>query len=793
MGAIDWERARPILEEALRLDAEEADSFVRAQWKGSAEECERLLGLMHRERAASTFLRSPERPASSPGFIDGEALASGSLVGPFRLVRPIGEGGMGSVWYAEREGDFSQSVAIKILRPDRLTAEYEQRFRRERSLLARLQHPGIARLIDGGVLSDGASFLAMEYVDGREVDVWVRETALGVRGTLELFLKICDAVQAAHEAGIVHRDIKPSNVLVTEEGQPKLLDFGIAKLAQPDDRESLLLTQTGDRLLTPRYASPEQVRGEPVSQASDVYALGVLLFELLTGRSPHGDSSTWNELEDAILHEAVRRPSACADRGRRTELRGDLDVVVVRALAKEPGRRYAGARELSADIRRHIDGLPIHARPDSKLYRASKFVRRNRLFVAATVIVVGTLVTGLAVSHHNYVLAEDAREQTTEALGEAQLRRAIADEVNRFLADDLLRGADPTKFHNVDVRMRTVLDQAAERIEGRFPDAPLVEAAIRYAIGGTYLALGLPAAAEPHCRRAYELRLEHAGPFAIETLEAGRDLANAMGALGDYQAQIRFSEELIERMEPVLGLEDGYLMVVRANLSLAYGVVGRQDEAIAIQRQLLEQRRRIFGDQHPSTLKSYHALGSSLMGKGKDEEALPFLRKAVELRTKLLGEDDPTTLLSRGNLAALQARGKHFEEAFRNYLAVYEAQVRVQGKGHPYTIRTAANLSAVAMWLKKENESSEWARIAWDGWRSREEELTAEGLSHAKSAMDAFVAASRFDEAEALAFQALELSVEPKRIAELELHLATVYDRAGRAEDAALLRASAGL
>jgi serine/threonine protein kinase/WD40 repeat protein len=407
--ALDWARVRPILQRALELPAGEREPFLDQACAADEVLREQVGRILSEELAEDGFLRPALR---SDGDADAEPAAPvgwvaepGAGVGPYRLVEPLGSGGMGTVWLAEREGAFRQRVALKLVKRGMDTDEVVRRFERERQLLADLDHPGIVRLLDGGATEDGRPYLVLEPVDGAPLDVHCR--ALDVDARLALFARLCEAVEAAHALGIVHRDLKPSNVLVTVAGEVKVLDFGIAKVLSDEGEELSLLTRTGERLLTPRYAAPEQVRGAECTPATDVYALGVLLYELLCDRPPYEvETVTLREIETAVCEETPRKPSAVADRTVRRRLAGDLDVIALRALAKEPERRYRDAGHLARDVRRHLEHEPIQARPDTRSYRARKFVRRHRsLVVSAAVVFVG-LSAGLAIASWQYFEAE---------------------------------------------------------------------------------------------------------------------------------------------------------------------------------------------------------------------------------------------------------------------------------------------------------------------------------------------------------------------------------------------------
>ena len=379
----------------------ERNAWVERECAGDPALLERVRRLLELDRSEALPLDAPVDAIAAQIMDDADdetpGVTSGARIGPYRLVRELGRGGMGSVWLAERDdGEFGQQVALKLIRLGMDSVRVQQQFRRERDLLARLRHPNIAALLDGGLDDRGRPWFAMEHIEGVPLGEWVTRCA-DLRQRLELFIKLCSAVAHAHQHLIVHRDLKPSNVLVQPDGEPCLLDFGIAKLVEQDDGER---TVTAHRFLTRDFAAPEQLRGEPVGTSADVYALGLILFELLTGvryRRVH-----------VANDEATIRPSQALSVARvedtvpahisRTDLRGDLDAIALRALAHEPARRYAGAQQLADDVQRYLDGKPIEARPDSFGYRATKFVRRNRLSVAMASVALLALVAGLGTS-----------------------------------------------------------------------------------------------------------------------------------------------------------------------------------------------------------------------------------------------------------------------------------------------------------------------------------------------------------------------------------------------------------
>ncbi|HET7452063.1 MAG TPA: serine/threonine-protein kinase, partial [Thermoanaerobaculia bacterium] len=370
-----WRRIEEIFHGAADLDGAGRDALLESACAGDPELRAEVESLLSADAGGQGNLEAAVAEAAEHlREDDDEALRSGDRIGPYAIVGLIGRGGMGAVYRAVRDGEFRMDVALKLLKRGTDTDASLRRFRKERQILAALQHPNIARMLDGGATDDGLPYFAMEYVEGRPLLDYA--ASLSVRQRLELFRAVCAAVQYAHQHLIVHRDLKPGNILVTADGTPKLLDFGIAKLLDPDSTTGeMTMTVAGARLLTPDYASPEQVRGEPITIASDIYSLGVVLYELLTGERPHQiDTYTPQAIERAICRDEPKKPSTW-----NRQLDPDLDNIVLMALRKEPQRRYGSVEQLSEDIRRYLENRPIRARKDTVTYRAGKFVRRNRV------------------------------------------------------------------------------------------------------------------------------------------------------------------------------------------------------------------------------------------------------------------------------------------------------------------------------------------------------------------------------------------------------------------------------
>ena len=572
----DWLRLEAVLPDALDLPASERAAFLDRAFAGPDGARDTAL-----RREADLLLAAFDAAEASDALVspfDGlleEALDDDALpgqVGPWRPTARLGAGGMGVVYAAERaDASFQQRAALKLVRPG-FGADFRARFVHERAVLAGLEHENVARLLDGGVTADGLPYLAMECVDGVPITDYAEHHALSVAARLALFLQVCDAVAYAHRRFVVHRDLKPSNVLVSDAGRVKLLDFGIAKLLDAPD--GALQTRTGAAPLTPQYAAPEQLLGRAVTTATDVYALGLVLYELLAGRRPYTlATQTAAEAERTVCHTLPPPPSAVAPPARARRLRGDLDRIVARALAKDPERRYPGAEALAADLGRLRDGLPVEAQPDALAYRVRLFVRRHRAAVAAVAAVVG-----IAAALTGFYTLRLAAERD---LARAEADRAAA--VAGFL-EQILRAPNPSWYVNLgakgpDTPIRDVLDEAARRVDRDFAGRPELLADLHHILGDTYAGMGLGDEGLRHHRRVLALR---------ESLYTAPDprLAEAYFYVGSFLAEStpRQSVTYLERalaMQRARPEGNNFPFIVEG-LAIHYRDAGRYAEAAAL-------------------------------------------------------------------------------------------------------------------------------------------------------------------------------------------------------------------
>jgi serine/threonine-protein kinase len=662
----------------------------------------------------------------------------GARLGPYRVVSELDEGGMGRVFLALRDDDqFQRRVAIKVAHAAQ-APKLLSRFRSERHILAGLDHPNMARLLDGGTTEDGVPYLVLEYVEGEPIDRYCDSRRLSVRERLRLFRIVCAAVQYAHQNLVVHRDLKPGNVLVTTDGTPKLLDFGIAKLLKPELLgQALPLTTDLSRPMTPEYASPEQVRGDPVTTASDVYSLGVLLYELLTGcrplrldgQGPTGIERIVTEVEpEPPSTAAARAPEA--DHGRAPEersrarglspeklartLEGDLDNIVLMALRKAPARRYSSAEQLSEDLRRHLEGLPVRARKDTLRYRAGKFAGRNRypLAVAAAFFAV---VVGFGWNRAQ--LARSLRYERDQAQQEA----ATAGRVASFL-QDVFKLADPTEEHGATVTAREVLDRATARLSEQEQDRPEVKAELLDTMGNVYRHLGLYARAEPLLEEALERRRASLGERSLDTAKSLLHL----GELRGEESRSAEAEALLRRAvavrEGLLGPDHADVAEALYSLGVTLRYEGKRAEAEHVLRRALDLREASFADgpevadtldrlaellddrgelsnaealahraleiarrrpgDHVDSARYLGRLGTILREEGELAAAEPLLREALAMRERLFGPDHPTVATNLDELAnLLRDRGQPdaAEPLYRRAVDVYR---RLVGDDH---------------------------------------------------------------------------------------------------------------
>jgi eukaryotic-like serine/threonine-protein kinase len=681
-----WREVDRIFDAALDRPPGERTAFLDEACAGDPvlrREVERLLAADAREAVVL------DRPANEVlGWMVGEG-GEQQRLGPYRLLRAIGRGGMGTVFLAMRDDEeYERLVAVKILRSGLEDTELRHRFLAERQILARLEHPNIARLYDGGSTEDGRPYLVMELVEGLPVDEYCDRHRLTVDQRLALFLRICSAVQSAHQNLLVHRDLKPANILVTPQGEPKLLDFGIAKQLEPSAAETDARTRTGLRVMTPHYASPEQVNGGAITTASDVYSLGVLLYELLAGRSPYQveEGAPPYELERAINEQQPEKPSTAllgsgrpspeeiaAARGSRPaalqrRLEGDLDTIVLTALRKEPARRYASVARLSEDLERHLQDLPVTARPDTLSYRTRKFVRRHRAAVAAAAAVV-LLVAGLVASL--FVQGRQTIQERDKA------RYALT-----FLVDTF-KQADPSQTRGERLSAQEILDQGAERVSRELASQPDIQAALMDAIGEVNLGLGRIDRAAPLLEGALATRRRIAGSESLEVAESLEHVASLRVARSDFAGGEKLLTQALELKRRLLGASHVEVAKTLNNLGQTLADKGDFKRAEPLHRQALEIARKAEGPQGLTVADSLFYLAQRRDESGDYPAAEALFQQALAMERRLVGAQHPTYLQFEMAYVVLlidQGKERQAEAVLRNPLAI---QRKAWGEHHP--------------------------------------------------------------------------------------------------------------
>ena len=635
-----WQAVSSCLDQAFEMTDGERGAWLAALRAEDPDLASEVAALLEEYRALSR-----------EGFLEDEALKpptqaslAGQKFGAWTLVSPVGQGGMGSVWLARRsDGRFEGQAAVKLLNVSLVGRAGETRFEREGNILARLTHPNIARLVDAGVSPIGQPYLVIEYVPGAPIDRWCDEHALGVDERLRLFLDVLAAVAHAHANLIVHRDLKPSNVLVATDGQVKLLDFGIAKLIEEEGAEGdvTALTREGEGALTPAYAAPEQVTGGPITTATDVYALGTLLYVLLAGRHPAEDSlGSTAELVKAIVDTEPRRLSEAVS-GARGVLKGDLDTIVAKALKKDPAQRYASVAALADEVRRYLHHEPIRARSDTLAYRGVRFVQRHTRGVVAAAAVV-LLLAGLIGFYTARVAAERDR---------ARLEAQKAAKVSEFLAS-LFTGADPFAVRDAkEVTVRGLLDAGAARIQKDLGGQPEVKAQMLSVVGRTYQRLGEAGKARPLLEEALALRRRVLGPDRAEVAESLNDLGVLLKEQGDPAAAEPLLVEALAMRRRLLGAEHPDVAQTLVELGRLYGDRASDQRAEPLYREALSIRRKAFGDQDHETATSMNELALLLWHKGDLSGAEDLFRQCLAINRKTLGENHPDVSTSLNNLA----------------------------------------------------------------------------------------------------------------------------------------------
>jgi predicted negative regulator of RcsB-dependent stress response len=672
-----WRRLEAIFQAAADLPPADRPAFLTAQCGDDLELRKDVDSLLASLDQTHGFIVTPLQAAAQqvagakdPSVSD---ITPGTHIGPYQLVKTLGEGGMGKVYLAIRADQiYVRGVAIKVMRSGFGSSPVMlARFRNERQILANLDHPNIARLLDGGVTEQDAPYLVMEYIDGKPIDEYCWSQSLPIEQRLRMFIAVCSAVEYAHNNLVVHRDIKPANILVAPDGVPKLLDFGIAKMLDPELGD-ISLTRPAERPMTPEYASPEQIRGEPVTTATDVYGLGILLYELLAGMRPfRTEGRDQHQVARMICEEEALPPSATRARNRFAapldprRLKGDVDRIVLMAIRKEPARRYASVAQFAADVEAYLDGYPVRARTDAWGYRSGKFVRRHKFGVAATAFAALALV---GVSIAMTVLAKRATREQSIAQREAQ-----------FMAT-MFQAATPEVARGRTITARDLLDQGAQRLDRELAGEPEVRASMADNIALAYHNLGLADRALPVAENAYRLNVKTHGANSPEAASSLQLLASLYRDQGKYATAEPLFRQLVAIRRKTLGPSDAKLAESLAVLGECLYLENKDAESEPPLREALQIYRK-DGPGFGSEARNYLAL--VVERKGQYPEAAELLREATQIDLRTKGADSPDYANSLSNYATDLIDFGDYAAAENKLREALTIRRKILGNDHP--------------------------------------------------------------------------------------------------------------
>jgi serine/threonine protein kinase len=787
-----WEQLKSLFLAALEVEAAQRTSFLekRCREGNIRTEVERLL--MEHDRA-ETFLSTQLLQS------DFASQPQAPYLGSYQMLELIGEGGMGQVWLAEQKHPVRRRVAIKLTKPGMATREVVSRFESERQALALMDHPAIAKVFDAGTTVDGRPYFVMEYVAGLPITTYCDKHKLAIRDRMELFLRVCEGVQHAHQKAVIHRDLKPTNILVTEtDGKlwPRIIDFGVAKATSQRLSAGTIHTQLGALIGTLNYMSPEQADydGQDIDTRTDIYSLGIVLYELLTGALPLDlNKLPYDEVLRRLRDQDPQRPSTrlttlgeaaeVAARNRCAEvatlvrlLRGDADLIALKTIEKDRNRRYASASDLGADITRYLNNEPVTAHAPDTGYRLGKYIRRHRLGVVATFAFVLMLVTvALAQSIAIHRIRTERDRATRE--------RDRADRIAQFMTG-MFKVSDPREARGTTVTAREILDKASTQIDTGLRNDPELQADLMQTMADTYLGLALLPQAEQLTRRALDIRNTILGPLDPKTLDSMRTYAQCLSGKANFLEAAQLYSETIAKQRQVLGPENRETLRTMQMLAVALFQDGNHRQAAEVAGQALTIDQRSLGSDDKDTVASMQILALALASMQRMPEAERLEKQILTIRLRTLGRDDPDTLKTESYLAEdINIDGRH-AEAEAMLREVLEVTKRIYGSDHPATARLMHLLARCLMDQGRYQDAEPLARKALDIDRSWLGETHTETLD-AQTLLGAILAfRGRYKDAGKLYRDAISKSPSAGARALAWYDYACTAARLGRREDA---------
>ncbi len=760
MNSERWQKIGIIFEEALNLKEPERTEFLVDMCGDDSELLEEICSLIEADTNVPSVLKGQ---ASDAIYIQPKKNYNGTVIGNYKIINQIAEGGMGSVFLAERaDGQFEQKVALKIIKPGMNSNEIIKRFQFERQILARLQHPNIARLLDGGLTDENLPYFTMEYVEGDPIDQYCDKNNLSINERLKLFSEVCNAIQYAHQNLVIHRDLKPNNIIIKKDGTVKLLDFGIAKVFTEDDSFAQSeLTRTGLYVMTPEYASPEQIKGEAITTSTDIYSLGLILYQLITGEKAYKiKTQSPLELEKIICYTEPVKPSSIIkllqtkneikaekiSRAHKTNLdkliktlSGDLDNICLMALRKEPERRYSSAEQFQQDIENYLEGRPVSARQNTIYYRTNKFIIRHKIAVISAFAI---FLIAASLTTFYFIQLKKERDK-------AQLEAQKAEEVSNFLKN-IFKLSDPYEARGKTITARELLDKGAQKINQELSDQPDVKASMLSLIGSVYQNLGLFDKSDTLLKEALAIRMKlnkngmkeakslrdlgelytYKGEYSkadslltnalnIYNINSEKednsyawilgDLAWVYKSKGNYNKSELYYKKAIKLLNRNKNNNNEDLLIMMNNFALELHEEGKYDEAEKMFKETLGLQKEIYGDKpHPEISTTTYNLAELLRDRGKYAEAEKMFKTSLAMDTKLSGPENPDVAYSLQGLASVYKIKGNFDEAQKLFLQVLNMRKKFLGDNHPDVAYAISNLGLLFYSEQKYDSSKKY-------------------------------------------------------------------------------------